>query len=310
VPGGCTTAGDGSTDDSACIQTAVYDGDVQVNGGNYALNTIVDPGNYGRDIDVPAGRNIRCGTGTNPSYPAPLNGSAGIFSWGASVAAQYRSFLMEGGGSIMGCQFRGPRYGAPGSTMNNKNQGFIGIVNPGGAQVLIANDDFNGSEGYLADVDIAQNGTGTLITYNTAENCGYYYVQSSNTNGATISYSTIKDCSCCVEQGGGPGAPDYNVHIDHITSTFQYGTGVAVFDGAQTSGQNFLSAGNDSSGGVFNYSSNTLSNSSCSGTMMDGTYYAGLDEYVAGGNAANCPTYINNKYTGSCQLMTSCPGGP
>jgi hypothetical protein len=295
VPGGCTTAGDGSTDDTNCIQKAVNHGDVQVNAGHYVINRINNRLGWSDAVDIPSGRNVRCGAGTNP-----LDGTE-IFSYNVGARA-YSAFIMKGRGSFMGCSFRGPNYNRHPPLSNNKNQAFIRVINPRSSQVLIANNDFNGSGGYVADIDVNQPGRNTLITYNTAENCGYYFVQASGTHGLTVSHDILNDCSCCVESGG-PAVR--GVLIDHVSATFTYGNGVATLDAKEDNGTNFLTGGTDSSGKPFNYSGVTVQNSSCSGTIG-----AGLDEYVAGGNSRNCPTYINNRYTGSCQLLTGCPGGP
>jgi len=244
VAGGCTTAGNdtanppycgsGVTDDSGCFQTAMsIGGDVQINAGHYCINTIHDSNASSAGVDIPNGRNIRCGSGT---------GSASDI---ANIVMDYSKqhfgmFTMQGTGSVMGCGFRGPNYNiSPHPIDDGQPEYFIGMQNST-AGALIANNDFHGVGGFLAAIQ-GYGGTSThpnVIEYNTAEQCGHYFTQISFGDYFLIDHNTLVDCNCCVEGTFTFPAPHITLSNGH--STYTQGTGWDWLSTGGSGSQNYV----------------------------------------------------------------------
>lgn len=238
----CTPYGDGVHDDTACMQAAVSAGDVLVEPAK--------PGSYyyiaGPWIIVPPSRNIRCDTNGQPALGTVAFGNENpnanffMFSFGYSAFGYY-------GGSIYGCQFRGPNYNAVGRPAPPAwvNQGFVQITGPGGGGQLIAENDFNGIGGLSGAVNFE--GTekdspplaNAVVEYNTFEHCSSNAWELTAGVNNTITHNTVTDCSPAIEAYNLATVLAWNV-VSYNTISFQYGVGACTGNNCSA---NFMTGG-------------------------------------------------------------------
>jgi hypothetical protein len=130
---------------------------------------------------------------------------------------------------VWNCHFEGSNY-------NVSPPGYVGVgqqfiyhqstdTSDTAGNLTIANNDFNGINGYTAAVEVNASASnqprpnGDVVTCNTAENCGYNFVQLTSATNSTISYNTMTDCSGWVESDNTGQVNIVNV-ATHNSATF------------------------------------------------------------------------------------------
>jgi hypothetical protein len=103
------------------------------------------------------------------------------------------------------------------------------------------------------------------VTCNTAEKCGYNFVQLTSARNSTISYNTMTDCSGWVESDNTGQINSGNV-ATHNSATFIAGVGYANHSGGNTGSWNHITCGACCSGSARNFSGNTCSYNQCGGS--------------------------------------------
>lgn len=272
----------GNTDSSTAFGKALESGDLDVPAGTFLINST---------ISVPDGRRIKCEMG------AVLK---------TTSTSGYTMFLFNNnnGGGIWNCQFEGTNYNVSPPGYVNVGQQFVfhqSIGNSGKAgNLTIANNDFNGINGYTAAVVVFASDAnqpppdGDTITCNTAENCGYNFVQLTSATNTTVSYNTMSDCSGFVE-GDNTGQINTGNLVTHNSAVFNAGVGYANHGGGNTAAWNHISCGASCSGSACNYSGNTCSYNQCGGSTSS------LLESAVGGSS-NDASYVGNTVSGACTV--------
>jgi hypothetical protein len=136
---------------------------------------------------------------------------------------------------------------------------------------------------------------GTIIEYNTAEHCGYFFLQIASGTNTIVSHNTLNNCPGMAEADSTSQANTGDVaDSNHLTFTHGVGCRASILPGCN--GFDGLTCGISASATPYNYSGN-----SCSNNIVDGPHASGLYENAAGGTQDNA-TYINNTCTGGCVL--------
>ena len=284
----------GTNDSTTAFQNALNAGDVLVPAGHFLITG---------HLYFPTNRHMQCTLSNGTS------GTAQSFLVNTAMTG-YQMIDMDvtTGSSIFYCGFRGPNADIASRPAVNTNAPFFVRISGGAAgstsnNQLVGND-FNGIQGVVAAVVVyAPAGdsapSGTVISWNTFEHCGYYAVQVAAAQGTTtISHNTLNDCSGFVEGNvTSPATPNTGVVIDSNHLTFTYGIGATEPNCASLlgfCGFDGLTGGCSASGSAFNYSGNTVSNN-----IVDGTYHSTILEAAVGGSQ-NDAAYTNNSCTGAC----------
>ena len=288
----------GTNDSTTAFQNALNAGDVLVPAGHFLITG---------HLYFPTNRHMQCtlSNGTFGTHESFLVNTA---------MTGYQMIDMDAttGSSIFYCGFRGPNADIASRPAVNTNLPFFvrisGLSGGSTSNNQLVGNDFNGIQGVVAAVVVyAPAGdsapSGTVISWNTFEHCGYYAVQVAAAQGTTtISHNTLNDCSGFVEGNVTTLAtPDTGVVINSNHLTFTYGVGATEPNCASLlgfCGFDGLTGGCSASGGVFNYSGNTVSNN-----IVDGTYSSTIMETAVGGSQ-NDATYINNTCNSPCGLDT------
>jgi hypothetical protein len=273
----------GVNNSSAAFGTALGSGDLDVPSGTFLINDTVM---------VPNGRQIKCEPG------ALLK---------TTSTSSYLMFRFDGnyGGGVWNCHFAGSNYNLSPPGYVPFAQSFIfhqSIGTDGTAgDVTIANNDFNGINGYTAAVQIYASDahqpppSGDVITCNTAENCGYNFVQLTSARNTTISYNTTTDCSGWIESDDTGQINTGNV-VTYNSATFKAGVGYANHGGGNTAGWNHITCGASCSGSACNFSGNICSYNQCGYSVS-----SGILESAVGGSS-NDAIYVGNTVYGSCTV--------
>lgn len=250
--------------------------------GGYNIATFNNSGTFSPlgAITIPTGRDIRCGGGTGTD-------TANLYFRFVGTTTQVGAvFQFAGSGSIFGCGFRGFNYNTSGVPVaGNNGSAFIVTYNANNYQ--ISNNDFNGIIGAASAMSIYNNAT---ITFNHAEHCGYYSIQTSGHGGNTvlIDHETDSDCSCCVE---GTFTTTPHITMSNGTTTFPNGNGFSQSHVSMTG----------ESGGTANcdYSQSSLTNWTCTGT--------GDNPAICSVPNGTCPHYATSGLvnSGTCRLLSS-----
>jgi hypothetical protein len=284
----------GTNDSTTAFQNALNAGDVLVPAGHFLITG---------HLYFPTNRHMQC---------TLSNGTSGVLQSflvnTAMTGYQMIDMDVTTGSSIFYCGFRGPNADIASRPAINTNAPFFVRIS-GGAGGSTSNNqlvgnDFNGIQGGIGGVVVyAPAGdsapSGTVISWNTFEHCGYYAVQVAAAQGTTtISHNTLNDCSGFVEGNvTSPATPNTGVVIDSNHLTFTYGIGATEPNCASLlgfCGFDGLTGGCSASGSAFNYSGNTVSNN-----IVDGTYHSTVLKAAVGGSQ-NDALYINNTCTGAC----------
>ena len=331
VFGGHMVHGDGITDDSAAMQAAVNAGDVYVQSGNYAILNQVTISTNGRNIQCQCNTPSGVCTAAIDSNGIITNTISGISTYFVNTATSTWNMFSIGSAnntSIFYCGFKGVNYNATARTLGTTgfNQ-FVTMAGWAGATAnntrLIGND-FNGVPGMIAAVLVHGNmspndqppPSGTVISWNTFQHCGYYGIQvdASQSPGTTISYNRFNDCSGMVE--GNVTTPkataDTDLLIDHNHLTFTYGIGAAETNCGSLlgfCGLQGLTGGSNASGAPFDYSGNTVSNNTVdcqSLASATGNGQCTIQETANCSGIGTPPacnaTYTNDTCTGNCVI--------
>src|SRR5579885_1762443 len=273
----------GIRDSSAAFKTALGYGDLDVPGGIFLINSTVM---------VPNGRRIKCEPG------ALLK---------TSSTSNYVMFRFDNnyGGGVWNCRFAGTNYNLSPPGYLAVNQHFIfhqSIGTSGSAgKLTIANNDFNGINGYTGAVTVYASDAnqpppnGDIVTCNTAENCGYDFVQLTSARNTTMSYNTTTDCAGWVEADDTKQINTGNV-AKHNSANFKAGVGYANHGGGNNAGWNHITCGASCSGSACNYSGNTCSYNTCGGSVNSGILQSAV------GGSSNNAVYIGNTIYGLCTV--------
>jgi hypothetical protein len=241
----CTIHGDGVTDDTACFQAAVNQGDVLVEPGKYALGGV-----YPNFITMPSNRNIRCDTGGNAAA-----GSVSFINTDNSQVHAWYMFYITGNtvnDTIFWCQFRGVNYNDPGAPLAQQFNGtgqytvYIATLNPGNTNSshVIAENDFNGLGGDVGTILATSSSASytppqnVTVEYNTAEHCGYRFVEIEAGNSDTITHNTESDCGDAIEALSTSYTFSNNT-FSYNSYAWPHGTGAYIYYGY--AGDNHLS---------------------------------------------------------------------
>ena len=286
----------GKNDSTTAFQNALNAGDVLVPAGHFLISG---------HLYFPTNRHMQCtlsnGTsGTDQSFLVNT----------AMTGYQMIDMDVTTGSSIFYCGFRGPNADIASRPAINTNAPFFVRIS-GGAGGSTSNNqlvgnDFNGIQGGVGAVIVyAPPGdsapSGTVISWNTFEHCGYYAVQVAAAQGTTtISHNTLNDCSGFVEGNvTSPATPNTGVVINSNTLTFTYGVGATEPNCSSLlgfCGYDGLTGGASAGGAAFNYSNNTVSNN-----IVDGIYPSTILQSAVGGSQ-NDAVYTNNTCTGGCAV--------
>ncbi len=268
----------GRRDSTAAFAAALRGGDVWVSAGHYKITG---------HLYFPSNRHMEC---------APNAFLENLSPWGSETSHQMIDMQSTNNSSIFNCGFRGPNAdirGRPRASLTGSY--FIKVIGPGGSNNQIIGNDFNGNGGYTGAVNIYSSDSqqpppvGTRIEYNTAEHCGYYFVQVTSSIGAVIRYNRLLDCSGFIEADDFGQINRGNL-VDSNLLTFIYGVGCRDSIISNCNGFNGLSGGDWPRG--YNYSGNTVSNN-----VVNGTYPSTILTKVEAGAPAK---YYNNKCLGAC----------
>ena len=163
----------------------------------------------------PAGRHMQCAYDSSFKPLAFLqNPSSG----------NYEMIDIDGtsnGASIFYCGFRGYNADVAGTPACQITGPFFIRVSGGLSDTYplntqIVGNDFNGNGGGNAAINVYAGDTsagwgaphGTIISWNTAEHCGYYFVQATSSVNGSFTHNTLNDCSGFVEADDiGQGTP-------------------------------------------------------------------------------------------------------
>lgn len=273
----------GARDSSAAFAKALSYGDLDVPPGTFLVNN---------PVSVPNGRRVKCEAGS--ALKSTSNSGYSMFV-----------FNNNHGGGIWNCRFEGTNYNVspPGYVSVSQQFVFHQSIGNGGTAgaVTIANNDFNGINGYTAAVVLYASDAnqpppnGDVITCNTAENCGYNFLQIASAKNTTVSYNTLTDCSGFVESDDSYQINTGNV-VTHNSVTFKTGVGYANHGGGNTAGWNHITCGTSCSGNTCIYSGNTCSYDQCGGWVS-----SGLLESAVGGSANNA-SYVGVAVSGACTV--------
>jgi hypothetical protein len=280
----------GVADVTTAFQSAVNAGDLDIPAGTFKLAQVSPT-----TITVPSGHNVRCENG------AVLNTNTST-----SVNFHIFEFNDTASSSIVNCKFRGPNYNiASIPPLSNSFQSAVYIQTTSALSKshdnLVACNDFNGIAGFIGAVQIYGNDGNQPASFhntvqsNTAEHCGYYFIQISSGKNNIVTGNTLNDCAGFVEADD-IGQQNTGNLVDSNHLTFTYGVGQSASNGG--SGCNILTCGLAPAN--FNYSGNT-----CSNNIVDGTHASSVNRLVnAGGTPA---VYTSNTCTGSC-VLDQCNG--
>jgi hypothetical protein len=258
-------------------------GDLDVPNGTFLLNYTVS---------VPGGRRIKCEPGAILKTTS-LSG--------------YTMFMFNNssGGGVWNCHFEGTNYNVSPPGYVGVGQQFIFHQSLGtsgtAGNLTIANNDFNGINGYTAAVEIFASNTnqpppnGDVISCNTAENCGYNFLQVTSASNTTVSYNTMTDCSGWVESDNTGQINTGNV-ATHNLANFIAGVGYANHGGGNNGYWNHITCGASCSGSACTFSGNTCSCNQCAGSAS--SWF--LESAVGG--AANDAAYVGNMVSGACTV--------
>jgi hypothetical protein len=273
----------GAKDSSRAFSSALSAGDLDVPGGTFLINSTVS---------VPRGRRIKCEPG-------------GILKTTSTSAYTMFMFNNNNGGGVWNCEFEGSNYNVSPPHYVAVGQQFIfhqSTDTSGTAgNLTIANNDFNGINGYTAAVVIYASSAnqpppaGDVIACNTAENCGYNFLQITSGINTIVSYNTMSDCSGWVEADNTGQINTGNV-ATHNSATFNAGVGYANHGGGNTGSWNHITCGASCSGSACNYSGNTCSYNQCGSGVS-----AWLLQSAVGGSS-NDASYTGNTVSGACTV--------
>lgn len=271
----------GVANSAGAFAAALAVGDLDVPAGTFLIST---------SVTVPNPRGIKC-------EPGAVLKRTDLTSWAMFM------FNNNSAGGMWGCHFRGPNY-------NVSPPGYVGVgqefifhqstdTSGVAGNLLFTNNDFNGINGYTGAVMVYANSAnqppphGDTIACNTAENCGYNWLQLTSARNTSVRYNTTLDCSGDVEADNTSQQNTGNV-IDHDDMTFTAGVGYANHGGGQSGNWNHLTGGVSASGAAFNYHGNTVSNSICHGTQASWLYESAV------GGPQNNAIYTNDTVSGAC----------
>ena len=306
--GGHTVAGNDVTDDTNALQAAVNAGDVFVEAGTYLI---------GGQVVLPAGRHIQCQcntpsgvcTATTDSNGNITDGSAStgagnitgisayLDNYSASPAGMFGIGIFgneDTGSSIFYCGFRMANVNNTNPPCNNDETAKLINIGQSSASIKIVGNDFNGMPGAVAPILLnggttsGTTNTNTLVAYNTAEHCGYYFVQAAGMSGATIEYNTTNDCSGMIECDN-PSNLCQNTLVYQNHMTFTYGVPYTSTRCSGGSGFNGLTCGYAHGS---NYTTDT-----CQNNIIDGTHDSGIMT-----QATDSPIMTNNTCRGGCSI--------
>jgi len=273
----------GVNDSSAAFSKALASGDLDVPPGTFLIKSTVS---------VPSGRRIKCEPG------AVLK---------TSTTSAYTMFVFNNtsGGGVWNCHFEGSNYNVSPPGYVGVGQQFIfhqSLGNSGSAgNLTVANNDFNGINGYTGAVMVYGSDAnqpppnGDVITCNTAEDCGYNFVQITSATNTIVSYNTTTDCSGFVESDDTGQINSGNL-VTHNSATFKAGVGYANHGGGNNGSWNHITCGASCSGSACNFSGNTCSYNQCGGSAS-----SWLLESAVGGSS-NDASYIGNSVSGACTV--------
>ncbi len=273
----------GTTNCSGAFSKALNAGDLYVPSGTFLINSTVT---------VPNGRRIEC----DPGAVLKTTSKSG-----------YTMFLFNNnnGGGVWNCHFAGTNYNVspPGYVAAGQQFIFHQSTDTSGraGNLTIANNDFNGINGYTGAVEIYASASnqpppgGDIITCNTAENCGYNFVQVTSAVNTTISYNTTVDCSGWVESDNTGQINTGNV-ATHNSATFNAGVGYANHGGGNNGAWNHITCGASCGGSACDFSGNSCSYNQCGGLVS-----SWLLESAVGGSSNNA-AYTGNTVSGSCTV--------
>jgi hypothetical protein len=314
----CTPHGDGSTDDTACLQAAVNQGDVLVKAGNYVVG---GPSNW---ITMPSNRNIRCDTNDNAA-----GGSVAFTNTRNVQSSSWYMFYIVGNtrnDSIFWCQFRGVNYNASGAPLAQAFTGtgeyfvYMATFSPGNNNSghVIAENDFNGPGGDVGTVTTQSSSPSytppqnITVEYNTAEHCGYRFFEAEAGNNLLITHNTESDCADALESGQA-SVIFSNDTFSYNTYSWPHGNGAYVNYGLTL--ENHLaenvacSYGNCGAGATIDNHTNTFSYKTSSGAVGSQILIGNSAAAACSGNAFTIIPAVNvtNTCTGNCTFY--CPPG-
>lgn len=275
----------GSSDSTSAFASAISAGDVLVPAGTFKITG---------HLYFPSNRHMQC-TLTHGTY-----GTIESFLKNTSQTTTMIDMDSTNNSSIFYCGFVGPNANISAtSTASLNNSFFVRVSGPNGNNNQLVGNDFNGIGGFVGAVFIGAADSqqpppnATLIEWNTAEHCGYYFLQEASSTNSTVSNNTLNDCSGAIEAADTGQAITGNV-VSNNTWTFTYGVGcrASILSGCQ--GFDGLTCG---AAAEVNYSGNT-----CSNNTVNGSHGSTICESSPCANTSNPAVYTGNTCTGGCVL--------
>ena len=292
--------GDDVTDDTLALNAALSAGDVYIESGTYLISG---------EITVASGRHIQCQCNTPSGVCTATTDSNGMITGSIQgISAYLDNYSATAGGmlgigilgnndvgnSIFYCGFRGQYVNNTNPPCNtNEYTRFVTLGQTSNVEIVA--NDWNGIPGGVAAILInggtsSNTNNNAIVSWNTAEHCGYYFLQISGAIGTTVQRNTLNDCSGMIEGNGGTEVLT-NTSVDHNHLTFTHGIPYTSTRCPGSYGFNGLTCG--IAPGSQSYTSET-----CSSNIIDGTHASGLMENASGDPA----TYTNNTCTGGCGM--------